>query len=66
LTIDRDDMIVKARSWALRELARKHKNAARSFLVHNRQTLAARVLREVECKLTSGLKAPRKARSQQD
>jgi 3-methyladenine DNA glycosylase AlkD len=60
---DRDDMIVKALSWALRELARKHKDAARSFLVENRRTLAARVLREVECKLTSGLKSPRKAGS---
>jgi 3-methyladenine DNA glycosylase AlkD len=60
---DRDDMIVKALSWALRELARKHKDAARSFLVDNRRTLAARVLREVECKLTSGLKSPRKAGS---
>ena len=57
---DRDDMIVKALSWALRELARKHKDAARSFLAKNRPTLAPRVLREVECKLTSGLKSPRK------
>jgi 3-methyladenine DNA glycosylase AlkD len=62
---DRDDMIVKALSWALRELARKHKNVARSFLVENRRNLSPRVLREVECKLTSGLKSPRKTRSQQ-
>jgi len=60
---DRDDMVVKALSWALRELARKHKQAARSFLEENRQTLAPRVLREVECKLTTGLKSPRKGRS---
>ncbi len=61
LMADRDDMIVKALSWALRELARKHHDAARSFLDQNRQTLDRRVLREVECKLTTGLKSPRKA-----
>jgi 3-methyladenine DNA glycosylase AlkD len=60
---DRDDMVVKALSWALRELVRKHKSAARHFLDHNRQALAPRVLREVECKLTTGLKSPRKRRS---
>jgi len=64
LMTDRDDMIVKALSWALRELARKHKDAVRSFLAQNRPTLAPRVLREVECKLTTGLKSPRKGRSQ--
>ena len=61
LMADRDDMIVKALSWALRELARKHHDAARSFLDQNRQTLDRRVLREVEYKLTTGLKSPRKA-----
>jgi 3-methyladenine DNA glycosylase AlkD len=60
---DRDDMVVKALSWALRELVRKHRSAARHFLDHNRQALAPRVLREVECKLTTGLKSPRKRRS---
>jgi 3-methyladenine DNA glycosylase AlkD len=63
---DRDDMVVKALSWALRELARKHKQAARSFLEENRQALAPRVLREVECKLTTGLKSPRKGRSRRN
>jgi 3-methyladenine DNA glycosylase AlkD len=61
LMADRDDMIVKALSWALRELARSHHDAARSFLDQNRQTLNRRILREVECKLTTGLKsAPRR------
>jgi 3-methyladenine DNA glycosylase AlkD len=44
LVPDRDDMIVKALSWALRELARRHKDAARRFLDQNRQTLAPRGL----------------------
>ena len=52
-------MVVKALSWALRELAKKHPEQAASFLAKHRQVLAARVLREVNNKLTTGLKTPR-------
>ncbi len=55
---DRDDMVVKAVSWALRELAKKHPTQARRFIAEHRSSLAARVIREVENKLTTGLKTP--------
>lgn len=57
---DRDDMVVKAMSWALRELAKKNPAEARRFLADHRGELAARAIREVENKLTTGLKSPRR------
>jgi 3-methyladenine DNA glycosylase AlkD len=59
LTADRDDMVVKALSWALREVAKKHPEQASCFLAEHRNALAARVIREVNNKLTTGLKTPR-------
>ena len=59
LASDRDDMVVKALSWALRELAKKHPKEASSFLAAHKQALAARVTREVNNKLRTGLKTPR-------
>ena len=59
LLSDRDDMVVKALSWALRELAKRDAGAVRKFLAENDGALAARVLREVRNKLTTGLKNPR-------
>lgn len=59
LVADRDDMVVKAQSWALRELAKRDPEAVEEFLVTHEHTLAARVLREVRNKLTIGLKNPR-------
>ena len=56
---DRDDMVVKALSWALRELARKQPEAVRSYLKANVDCLAARVVREATNKLDTGLKNPR-------
>jgi 3-methyladenine DNA glycosylase AlkD len=56
---DRDDMVVKALSWALREAAKKHPEQVRRFLAEHQETLAARVKREVNNKLTTGLKTPR-------
>jgi len=50
---DRDHMVVKALSWALRELAKKHEEAAERFLTQHRDGLAARVIREVQNKITS-------------
>ena len=60
---DRDDMVVKAVSWALRELAKRDSDAVREFLNRNRGHLAARVIREVENKLSTGLKNPRPAKA---
>jgi 3-methyladenine DNA glycosylase AlkD len=60
LSSDPDDMVVKAMSWALRELGKKNPRSAREFLVTHKETLAARVLREVENKLSTGLKNPRR------
>jgi len=59
LLADRDDMVVKALSWALRELAKRDAPAARAFVEEHRHELAARVLREVGNKLRTGLKNPR-------
>jgi len=60
LVNDRDDMVVKAMSWALRELAKRDAKAAREFLKEHENILAARVVREVRNKLTAGLKNPYK------
>jgi 3-methyladenine DNA glycosylase AlkD len=59
LVTDRDDMVVKAMSWALRELAKRDTAAARAFVEEHQDRLAARVLREVGNKLRTGLKNPR-------
>lgn len=59
LISDRDDMVVKAMSWALRELAKHDPQAVKCFMDENAQALAPRVKREVRNKLTTGLKNPR-------
>ncbi|MBK7259179.1 MAG: DNA alkylation repair protein [Ignavibacteriae bacterium] len=56
---DRHDMVVKALSWALRELSKRDTLAVRTFLDHYSQQLAPRVLREVQNKIRTGLKNPR-------
>ncbi len=53
---DRDDMVVKALSWALRSLIRWDANAVTDFLEKHEQTLAPRVKREVRTKLRTGRK----------
>jgi 3-methyladenine DNA glycosylase AlkD len=45
---DREDLVVKALSWALRELSKKHPEQVRRFIAEHRKALAARVIREVE------------------
>ncbi len=60
LVKDRDDMVVKAMSWALRELSRRDPQAVRAFLTEYQGMLAPRVVREVNTKLTTGLKNPRR------
>jgi 3-methyladenine DNA glycosylase AlkD len=60
LVHDRDDMVVKAMSWALRELAKRDPKAVRAFIRKQQAALAPRVIREVQNKLQTGLKNPRK------
>ena len=60
LVSDRDDMVVKAISWSLRELSRRDPEAVRAFLLEFKGMLASRVVREVNSKLTMGLKNPRR------
>jgi len=60
LVADPDDMVVKALSWALRQLAVHDPNAVRAFLEEHDDVLAARVKREVGNKLATGLKNPRR------
>jgi 3-methyladenine DNA glycosylase AlkD len=57
LVADRDDMVVKALSWALRELVVWDPGAVRGFLEAHDRELAARVRREVRSKLETGRKA---------
>jgi len=60
---DRDDMIVKALSWSLRELSKKDAPAVERFIAKHESRLAPRVLREVGNKLATGLKNPKRRRS---
>lgn len=59
LVSDRDDMVVKAMSWALRELSKRDPKGVRQFLNEHRDVVASRVIREVSNKLSTGLKNPR-------
>lgn len=59
LADDPDDMVVKALSWALRELVVHDPEAVQEFLNEYQDVLAARVKREVRNKLRTGLKNPR-------
>ena len=62
LTDDRDPMVVKAMSWALRELAVRDPEAVSAFLRRYGERLAPQVRREVRNKLETGRKAPRRER----
>jgi 3-methyladenine DNA glycosylase AlkD len=63
---DLDDMVVKALSWALRELAKRDARAVRRFLSQHQVHLASRVRREVTNKLTTGKKTPARGRTKAD
>lgn len=56
---DREDMVVKALSWALRVLSARDPQAVRRFLSDHNGKVAARVVREVNNKLMTGLKNPK-------
>lgn len=58
LAEDRDDMVVKALSWALRELVPHDQAAVGQFLRRHDGDLAARAKREVRNKLRTGRKNP--------
>ncbi len=59
LESDRDPMVAKALSWALRELAKRDPRAVRDFLATRRDVLPALVLREVRNKLVTGVQNPK-------
>lgn len=56
LAADRDDMVEKALSWALRFLSQRDKPAVEAFMAEVGDTLPARVRREVATKLLTGKK----------
>jgi 3-methyladenine DNA glycosylase AlkD len=58
LMLDRDDMVVKAMSWALRALTPHDPQAVTRFVDENEAALAGRVKREVRHKVETGLKNP--------
>ena len=60
LVDDRDDMVVKAMSWALRALAMRDETSAKDFLKSESDRVAARVNREVSNKLITGKKNPKR------
>jgi 3-methyladenine DNA glycosylase AlkD len=57
---DRDEMVVKAMSWALRALARQDPKAVKAFVAKHADALAPRITREVNTKLTTGRKTAKK------
>jgi len=61
LVDDRDDMVVKALSWALRELSKTDPKSTMDFLKRYGSRVAARVAREVENKLRTGRKNLRRS-----
>jgi hypothetical protein len=58
---DRDEMVVKALSWALRELAVREPALVDRYMTSNEHLIAARVVREVRNKLKFGLKNPKRS-----
>lgn len=60
LAADRDRLVVKALSWALRELAKRDPKRVAAFLDREDARLASRVRREVRAKLETGRKVGRR------
>jgi len=60
LISDRDDMVVKAMSWALRRLGTVDPEASRNFINQHKEQLASRIVREVSRKLETGRKDGRR------
>ena len=53
---DKDDMVAKALSWALRELAKREPEPVVAFVDQNESVLPKRVVREVRRKIETGRK----------
>jgi hypothetical protein len=66
LVHDRDDMVIKALSWALRELSKRDRRSVKLFLRKYEQALSPRVNREVRNKLETGLKNPQRLEEAQE
>ena len=62
LADDREVMVVRALSWALRSLAEWEPKAVEAFVAEHDDVLAARVKREVQNKLKTGLKSGKAAK----
>lgn len=60
LAADKNDMVIKALSWALRELIPHDPESVCKFMTEFDNELAARVKREVTNKLTTGVKNPKR------
>ncbi len=60
LVADKNDMVIKALSWALRELIPHDPESVLRFISENEGVLASRVKREVKNKLTTGVKNPKR------
>jgi 3-methyladenine DNA glycosylase AlkD len=60
LAADKDDMVAKGMSWALRDLSKRDRQAVEAFLEEHEKELPALVKREVRNKLTLGVKTPRR------
>ena len=60
LASDRDDMVAKGMSWALRDLSKRDPEAVEKFVEAHSDELPALVKREVRNKLTLGVKNPRR------
>lgn len=59
LADDRDDMVEKAVSWALRWLAQKDRGVVEAFMAEHGERFRPRVRREVGHKLRTGMKSGR-------
>lgn len=59
LVSDKEDMVVKALSWALRLLIKHERELVIDFINTHEKVLAKRVIREVNNKLDTGLKNPK-------
>ena len=62
---DREDLHVKALSWALRELGRRDPNAVMSFIDERADRLVPRVVREVRNKIETGHKLAKPSEAMQ-
>ena len=60
LAADRDDMVAKGLSWALRDLSKRDRASVWNFIEIHDSVLPALVKREVKNKLTTGVKNPRR------